>query len=341
MKPSEARSFDRNYLSAETSAQRNGPEKRITLINPNDVTLRQLRYLIALAETAHFRKAAERCGVSQPSLSAQIQNIEGALGVQLLERSRSGVALTPVGREVVTRARRVMDEVQGMTDFASGAQNGLVGTIKLGAKPTLGPYLLPHIVTSLHTENPDLQLYVREGTPRDLEFELMRGDHDVILAQLPVRGSELVTQRLFREPLYLALPTAHPLARKDAVDAADLEGLQVLSLNPLYHLHDQITTLCEELNATLRRDYESTSLDALRTMVGMEMGVTFVPALYAQSEIKPNSEVVVRQIAGRTIARSIGLVWRKSAGRAHAYVQIAEIIKSVVRQKFKMLLIES
>lgn len=310
-------------------------------MNNPGITLRQLRYLIALAETAHFRKAAERCGVSQPSLSAQIQNIEGELGVQLLERSRSGVALTPIGREVVTRARRVLDEVQGITDFTSGAQSGLIGTIRLGAKPTLGPYLLPHIVTTLRTANPDLQLYVREGPPRELEFELVRGDHDVILAQLPVQGAEVVTKRLFREPLYLALPTAHPLAAHDAVKAEDMAGLQVLSLNPQYHLHDQITTLCQELNATLRRDYEGTSLDALRTMVGMDMGVTFVPALYAQSEIKPNSEVVVRPIAGRAIARSIGLAWRKSAGRAQAYVEISEIIKSVVREKFPMLTIES
>lgn len=311
------------------------------MANPNNITLRQLRYLIALAETSHFRKAAERCGVSQPSLSAQIQNIEAELGVQLLERSRSGVALTPIGREVINRARRVMDEVQGIADFTSGARNGLIGTIRLGAKPTLGPYLLPHIVTSLHSDNPDLKLYVREGPPRELEFELVRGVHDVILAQLPVQGAELVTKRLFREPLYLAVPADHPLARRDAVESKDLAGLQVLSLNPQYHLHDQITTLCEDLNATLRRDYEGTSLDALRTMVGMDMGVTFVPALYAQSEIKPNSEVVVRPIAGRSIARSVGLVWRKSAGRAEAYVEIAEIIKSVVRRKFQMLTLEA
>lgn len=307
----------------------------------NSITLRQLRYLIALADTAHFRRAAERCGVSQPSLSAQIQNIEGELGAQLLERGRAGVALTPIGREVVDRARRVMDEVQGIADFASSAASGLVGTIRLGAKPTLGPYLLPHIVTSLHSENPDLKLYVREGAPRELEFELARGDHDVILAQLPVQGTELVTQRLFREPLYLALPAGHPLARHDRVQSQDLKGLQVLSLSPQYHLHDQITSLCQEFDATLRRDYEGTSLDALRTMVGMDMGVTFVPALYARSEIKPDSEVVVRPIAGRPISRSVGLVWRKSAGRARAFVEIADIIKAVVRRKFEMLTIEA
>ncbi|MEM7507332.1 MAG: hydrogen peroxide-inducible genes activator [Pseudomonadota bacterium] len=307
----------------------------------SDLTLRQLRYLIALSEALHFRRAAERAGISQPSLSAQIQNIEGALGVQLIERNRSGVSLTPAGREVVERARRVIDEVQGINDFAAGAQSGLVGTIRLGVKPTLGPYLLPHIVTPLHRENPDLKLYVREGAPRELEFELSRGEHDVILAQLPVMGAELETQRLFREPLYLALPADHPLATQEIIDSEHLEGLQVLSLTPLYHLHDQITGLCEEFGAKLLRDYEGTSLDALRIMVGMGMGVTFVPALYAQSEIGPKSEVVVRPIKRRAITRSIGLVWRRSAGRADAYHQIAKTIKDVVARDFKMLTVEA
>ena len=308
---------------------------------PNDhLTLRQLRYLVAVADALHFQRAAERVGVSQPSLSAQIQNIEAVLGVQLVERNRSGVALTPVGREVVARARRVIEEVQGISDFALDAQHGLIGTIRLGVKPTLGPYLLPHMVTSLHGRNPDLKLYVREGAPRELEYELARGEHDVILAQLPVSGSDLVTQRLFREPLYLALPAVHALAKHKAVQSGQLAGMQVLSLTQKYHLHDQITGLCEEFGATLLRDYEGTSLDALRIMVGMEMGVTFLPALYAQSEIGPQSEVVVKPIEGRRITRSIGLVWRKSAGRAAAYRQIADTIKQVVAREFRMLIIE-
>ena len=258
----------------------------------------------------------------------------------MLERNRSGVTLTPAGREVVTRARRVLDEVRGISDFATAAQVGMVGTIRLGAKPTLGPYLLPHIVTTLRRENPELKLYVREGAPRELEFELARGEHDVILAQLPVRGADLVTQRLFREPLYLALPAGHPLAKQQAIKSEQLAGLHVLSLSPQYHLHDQIMTLCQEFDAKLQRDYEGTSLDALRTMVGMGMGVTFVPALYARSEIGPNSEVVVRPIAGRSIFRSVGLVWRKASGRAGAYQQIAEIIKTVAHREFKMLTID-
>lgn len=307
----------------------------------SDLTLRQLRYLVALEETAHFRRAAERCGVTQPSLSAQIQAIEDVLGLQLVERGRAGVSMTPVGREIVSRARRVIDAVQDIADFASGAQHGLSGTIRLGAKPTLGPYLLPHIARTLHRENPDLKLYVRESAPRELEFELARGVHDVILAQLPVMGAELVTQRLFREPLYLALPVEHPLAQGPDLRTEDLAGLQVLSLNPHYHLHDQITALCQEFGATLLRDYEGTSLDALRTMVGMRMGVTFLPALYAHSEIGPQSEVTVRSIRGRNISRSVGLVWRRSAGRAVAYRQIADLIRRVAERNFPWLTIEA
>lgn len=304
------------------------------------VTLKQLRYLVALDEAKHYRRAAENCGISQPSLSAQIQNIEEALGVHLVERSRSGVALTPVGREVTGRARRILDEVQSLTDFTAGAQRGLIGTIRLGAKPTLGPYLLPHVVKLLHRQHPDLNLYVRESAPRELEHELARGKHDIILAQLPVSGAEFVTERLFREPLYLAIASDHELAKVDTITPSMMKGLEVLSLMPQFHLHDQINDLCQEFGATLLRDYEGTSLDALRLMVGMGMGAAFLPALYVNSEIPARGEVVVKKLKGRTITRSVGLVWRKSAGRADAYKQISDIVRDVVEKRFKDLTVE-
>ncbi|MCG8442952.1 MAG: hydrogen peroxide-inducible genes activator [Caulobacterales bacterium] len=300
-----------------------------------------MRYLLALEDAKHYRRAAENCGISQPSLTAQIQNLERALGVHLVERSRSGVALTPVGREVADRARRVLDEVQSLADFAAGAQRGLVGTIRLGAKPTLGPYLLPHVVARLHRLYPDLNLYVREGAPRELEHELSRGVHDVILAQLPVAGSELVTERLFREPLYLAVAADHPLAREPEVTVQHLAGLEVLSLSPLFHLHDQITALCQEFGATLVRDYEGTSLDALRLMVGMGMGVTFLPALYVRSEIPTRGEVVAKKLHGKSIARFVGLVWRKSAGKAESFQQITRVIREVASRRFPDLTVGS
>ncbi|MEL7029720.1 MAG: LysR substrate-binding domain-containing protein, partial [Pseudomonadota bacterium] len=165
------------------------------------------------------------------------------------------------------------------------------------------------------------------------------GVHDVILAQLPVAGAELVTQRLFREPLYLAVASDHALAKREADSPKDLKGLQVLSLTPKYHLHDQISGLCEEFGAKLLRDYEGTSLDALRQMVGMGMGVTFLPALYVQSEIPSRGEVAVKRLSGKTITRSVGLVWRKSAGRAAAYREIADVIRDVAARRFKDVII--
>ncbi|MCI5044268.1 MAG: hydrogen peroxide-inducible genes activator [Aquisalinus sp.] len=304
------------------------------------LTLKQLRYLLALDEVNHFRRAAEICGISQPSLTTQIQAIEEVLGVHLVERSRSGVSFTPTGREVAVRARRIMDEVQNLVDFTAGAQRGLVGTIRLGSKATLGPYLLPHVVARLHKEYPDLNLYVRESTPRELEYELTRGIHDLILAQLPVTGAELVTERLFREPLYLALAADHPLADHDALDPSDLKGMEVLSLNPQFHLHQQIIDLCKDFGAVPVRDYEGTSLDALRLMVGMGMGAAFLPALYARSEIPNRGEVVVKRIKGKVINRSVGLVWRKSAGKAETYRMIAQVIRDVIGKKFDDIIVE-
>ncbi len=304
-------------------------------------TIRQLRYLTAIAETKHFRRAAELMGVSQPSLSAQLQTLEELLGARLVERSRAGVALTPLGREVVERSNIVLEEVQGIVDFASVASHGLTGTIRLGAKPTLGPYLLPHVVARLHRRHKDLKLYVRESSPRELEQELNAGLHDLILAQLPIVGQDFVTESLFREPLFLAMASDHPLAAKTEVTASDLKGLGVLSLSPQYHLYDQIATLCDSFGASLLRDYEGTSLDALRQMVGMGMGVTFLPALYVQTEIPARGDVVVKRLKGRDIYRVCGLAWRKSAGRVAAYHQIAEIMKDVASKRFKDLRVEA
>lgn len=304
-------------------------------MNADQITLRQLRYLTAVAETSHFRRAADRCGVSQPSLSAQIQALEEALGVLLVERSRSGVSLTPIGREVISRSRVVLEDVRAIADLAAQARDDLIGTIRLGAKPTLGPYLLPHLVAALHRRHRALKLYIREAPPLDLERELGEGVHDIILSQLPVVGSEYVARALFREPLYLALAADHPLADRDAISSGDMKGLEMLSLSPSYHLHGQINDLCRDHGAVMKREYEGTSLDALRQMVGMGMGVTILPALYVNSELKPGSDVVVRRFSFGNPYRSISLVWRKSAGRARAYEQIAETIRTVAAELFE------
>jgi LysR family hydrogen peroxide-inducible transcriptional activator len=304
------------------------------------ITLRQMRYLLALEETQHFREAAESCGISQPSLSVQIKTLEEALGLILVERGRGPVRLTLAGREVARRAREVLDATQGILDLSVTLKSGLGGTIRLGTSATLGPYLMPHVVGGLRDTHPDLRLYIREATPRDLLRELNDGVHDLILTQLPVAGAALSVARLFREPLAVALPTGHPLAARDNLDGDDMAGQTVLSLSPAYALYDVISALCVEIGAHLSRDYEGTSLDALRQMVAMNMGLTFLPALYVESEIAGRArDVVIRPFRGRRFSRSIGLVWRSSSGAGPAYERLASAIRDTAR-RFPQLVIE-
>ncbi len=304
-------------------------------------TLRQLRYLVALEDTQHFREAAESCGISQPSLSVQIKTLEEALGQILVERGRGQVRLTLAGREVARRGRDMLDAAQGILDLSVTLRSGLAGTIRLGTSATLGPYLMPHVVGDLHRSHPDLRLYIREAAPRELMRQLNDGQQDLILTQLPVHGAAFEVARLFREPLLAALPSDHPLAAREGLDNPDLAGETILSLSPAYTLHDQISALCNETGAHLSRDYEGTSLDALRQMAAMGMGLTFLPALYVRSEIEARAagDVVTRPFRGRRFARSIGLVWRTNSGAGPAFARLADTIRDTAR-RFPELVIE-
>ena len=305
------------------------------------ISLRQMRYLIALEETRHFREAAESCGISQPSLSVQIKTMEDALGLTLVERGRGPVRLSLAGREVARRAHGILDAAQGILDLSVTLKSGLGGTIRLGTSATLGPYLMPHVISDLRASHPDLRLYIREAAPRDLLRELHDGVHDLILTQLPVSGATLSHARLFREPLAVALPAEHPLAARDTLDNDDLSNKTILSLSPAYALYDMISALCVETGAHLSREYEGTSLDALRQMVAMNMGLTFLPALYVESEIQGRArDVVTRPFRGRRFARSIGLVWRSSSGAGPAYERLAAAIRDTAR-RFPQLVIEA
>jgi LysR family hydrogen peroxide-inducible transcriptional activator len=304
------------------------------------ITLRQIRYLIALEETQHFREAAESCGISQPSLSVQIKSLEETLGLTLVERGRGPVRLTLAGREVSRRAREILDATQGILDLSVTLNSGLGGTIRLGTSATLGPYLMPHVVSDLRASHPDLRLYIREAAPRDLLRELHDGVHDLILTQLPISGATLSTARLFREPLSVALPTDHPLAAKEMLTNDDLADETILCLSPAYALYDQIAALCVETGAHLSRDYEGTSLDALRQMVAMGMGLTFLPTLYIESEIAGRAQdVAIRPFRGRRFSRSIGLVWRTASGAGPAHERLAAAIRDTAR-RFPLLVIE-
>jgi LysR family hydrogen peroxide-inducible transcriptional activator len=298
-------------------------------------TLRQLQYFAALAETGHYRKAAERVGISQPSLSLQIGNLEEVLRAPLVERGRAGAVLTPTGREVLKRAKRILSDVLELMETSEQLTGGLAGTFRLGASATLGPYLLPSVVRRLHEQFPTLRLFIRDGAPRELLEDLLAGQHDLILTQLPVHSADVTVTRLFREPLRLAVARDHRLAMSENVVDADLAGENILALSSRFALHAQIAELSQELGASLRQDYEGTSLDAIRQMVAMDMGIGFLPALYAESEIsEPDGDVVLVSFRRGRFSRSIGLVWRKAAGKQNGYDAFAEVVRTVARDRF-------
>ena len=300
-----------------------------------DFSTKQLRYLVDLSITGSIRKTAQRHGVSQPALSAQLKSLENALGVKLAERSTSGVALTPTARQMIDVAIAILDQVKTLDDLARQGPSG--GILKLGVKATLGPYIMPSIIKHLHAEHPSLRLFITEGPPLDLEEELAAGKHDIILAQLPIAGPGFHATRIFREPLFLAVAADDPLASEKAFKPSDLGGRDVLTLSPRFHLHEQVLRLCEENGANLMRDYEGTSLDALRQMVGMGLGVTLLPALYVASEVRRGDDVVAIPQEKMSFYRSIGVVTRKSARRTLAYDLFVETVGEAARSNRSIL----
>ena len=203
-------------------------------------SIRQLEYLVALSQELHFRRAAEKVHVTQPTLSAQLQQLEKRLKASLIERGSSGVMLTPLGREVAARASVVLAQVQDIRDLASASQHGFDGTIRIGVPPTLGPYLLPHIVPELHAEYPSMKLYVREEKPVSLIAQLLAGAHDLAIVPMPVVQSDLVVQRLFSEPLRLVCAPDHRLVSTKHVNRDALASEQVLAMESGHHLYDQV-----------------------------------------------------------------------------------------------------
>lgn len=297
-------------------------------------TIRQLRYFVTLAQTGQYRRAAERLGLSQPSLSQQIAALESVLGLRLLERGRRGAQLTPGGREVLQQAQKVLDDVEALMEVSGQIAHGGAGTLHLGATVTIGPYFLPRFLRHLHSANPDLKLVARDGVPRELLEELLAGSHDLILTQLPVPEQDFNVHPLYREPMLLAVARDHPLAGYSEVSRDALKGQDVLTLGAKLTLHAPLTQLCQDVGARLRDDYIGTSLDALRQMVAMDMGVTFLPALYALSEVpKTEGDVVLIPVKGG-FYRQVGLVWRKSSGKPRLIGQFAEAAQSVVKKEF-------
>lgn len=297
-------------------------------------SIRQLEYLVALDEQRHFKRAAERCHVSQPTLSAQLAALEEKLDVQLVERQRGRIVLTDIGRQVVEIARRVLNDVDEIRDLSASHGVGLGGVVRLGMAPTVGPYLVPRIVPALHKAYPALKIYAREELPVSLPASLEDGRHDLIIAPLPMRQADIEMEPLFREPLFLAMPSDHRLAARKRIERKDLVDEEILALETGHQLHEQVEDLCHEVGARLLTDYEGTSLDTLREMVGMGMGMAFLPGLYVRAQLRDERGIRIVELGGRRINRTIGLAWRRTSARKVQFREFGDRFRDGVRRAF-------
>jgi LysR family hydrogen peroxide-inducible transcriptional activator len=292
------------------------------------VTLQELRYLVALADKGHFVRAAESCHVGQSTLSTQLKKLEDYLGVQLFERNKHRLMPTPIGAEIIERARVALDVVDEIRELARGCHDPMNGPLRLGVIPTLGPYLVPYVLPTIREVFPKLHLYLREDLTANLLERLRHGGLDALLLALPVHGEDIDVMPLFHEPFLVALPTGHPLEQKKRISERDLQMLNVLLLEEGHCMRDQALAICGSTNSAEREEFKATSLETLRQMVAAGAGCTLLPALAAMPGVGSiNGRLVqIRPFASPVPRRMIGLAWRHRYPREATVRQLAEVI---------------
>jgi LysR family hydrogen peroxide-inducible transcriptional activator len=295
------------------------------------MNLRDLHYLVALADHKHFGRAAEASFVSQPTLSTQIRKLEDELGVALVERTPRKVLLTEAGQQIVARAREVLNEVEQIRRIARRDRDPGAGTLTLGIFPTLGPYLLPHVLGTIRERFPRLELLLVEEKTAELLQRLREGKLDAAILALPVHDDTLHAEFLFEEPFLLAAPEAHPLASRRKLKLDDLENQRLLLLEDGHCLRDQALEVCRMSGADEKQGFRATSLETLRQMVAANVGVTLLPVLAVQPPIAPVGNVHLTPFRGRAPSRRIAMFWRKSSAIHEFLLQLSEVFKQLPR----------
>jgi LysR family transcriptional regulator, hydrogen peroxide-inducible genes activator len=297
------------------------------------MNLKDLKYLVALADTGHFGRAAQRTFVSQPTLSAQLKKLEEYLGVKLVERHPKNVQLTEVGKEIVARARRMLSEGDEIVALARNNTDPLSGKLKVALIPTIGPYLLPRVMQKLRKALPQLGLMLYEHQTEELLKRLREGEIDLGILALPVDQEGLESRRLYREEFTVALPSDNPLVQKPSIKAADLKGQTLLLLEDGHCLRDQALEVCSRVDVREAEDFRATSLETLRHMVVAGLGVTLLPELAVESPFGSQRGLVVRQFTKPAPSRTVGAVWRKSTTRAAAIDAVCQTIGGAMAAK--------
>lgn len=289
------------------------------------MNLRDLKYLVAVVEHKHFGKAAEACHISQPTLSMQLKKLEDFLGVVLVERTNKSVLITPIGYQIVEQAKKILSLADYVQDLAKTANDPLAGRVRLGIIPTLGPYLLPHIMPLLSSHFPKLELFLTEAQTQVIVADLLEGKLDALLLALPVNHPDIEAAELFEEPFLLAVPQQHPYSTRKTVTYDDLYGQEILLLEEGHCLRDQALEVCQLARITEKADFRATSLETLRHMVAAGRGITLIPKLAAPSETKGIAYI---PFSNPVPSRTIGLAWRKMSARKELFAEMRDAIRA-------------
>jgi len=301
------------------------------------MTLTELRYIVTLAQEQHFGRAADRCYVSQPTLSIAVKKLEDELGIALFERTKSRVQPTPLGEQIVAQANLVLEQTAAIKDLADAGKDQLSSPLSVGAIFTIGPYLLPKFIPHLQQLASKMPLYVEEGYTHNLRKKLRNGELDVIIVALPFVEPDVVTQTLYDEPFVVLMPKDHPLAAKAALDPNDLNSQQLLLLGEGHCFRDQVLTTCPNLHqhhhgeanaSNVRTAAEGSSLETLRHMVASGLGLTILPVSAAENSLYSSEVLVTRPFTEPSPSRTVALAWRASFPRHKAIDALRAAIKA-------------
>lgn len=296
------------------------------------MTLTELRYIVMLEKEQHFGRAAERCFVSQPTLSIAVKKLEDELGVALFERTKTRVRPTPLGEKIISQAQHILEQTSTIKDIAIEGKDQLTSPLSVGSIFTIGPYLFPHLIPQLQKVAPDMPLVIEEGYTATVRQRLRNGELDVIIISLPFTEPDVVTQALYEEPFVVLVHENHAMAKKKKVEPADLDGENVLLLGEGHCFRDQILETCpnlrtsvDESSAQIKTAAEGSSLETLRHMVASGLGITVLPQSAAMS--KAYTSLVSIPFKKPVPTRSVALAWRASFPRHKAIDALRESIQ--------------
>lgn len=296
------------------------------------MNLRDLQYLVAVAKHRHFGKAADACFVSQPTLSTQIKKLEDELGVTLIERNNKQVMLTEIGEAIVAKAEEMLQTGNDIKNLAEHYRDPESGSLSLGVIPTLAPYLLPHIMPAIKKRFPKLKTWLYEEQTAVLLRKLLGGHLDAAVLALPVEETTLKSLPLFTEPFFAAVPSQHALAGKSSLTLQEVAKTDILLLEDGHCLRDQTLDLCRKVGATEVEGFRGTSLETLRHMVASGTGITFMPALAANTNKQAGNKIKILPFKPPQPSRQIGLVYRSSSHKESIFKDLAAVIKTATEQ---------